>query len=83
MTCADPEELRLILQTLNANAFNFLLPDVVSGVHEITVQARAYANVELADGQQGDAEAKAYIGLGSMHVDEVRLIRNDDGASQF
>ena len=44
VTCADPEELQLILRTLNANAFNFAKADVSSGVHQIVVQARAQAS---------------------------------------
>jgi len=43
VTCANPEELRLILRTLNAQAFNFAMADVGVGVHTITVQARAQA----------------------------------------
>lgn len=83
VTCADPEELGLILRTLNANAFNFLLANVQSGVHEIIVQARAYANVELSETDLGEAAAEAFIGLGSMHVDEIRLIKDNDGSNQL
>ena len=83
VTCTDPEELGLVLETLNANSFNFLLPDVLSGVQEITVQARGQADVSLGGTELGDGAAQAFIGLGSMHVDEIRLIRSDDGSSQM
>ncbi len=75
VTCADPEELQLILKTLNANAFNFALDDVGVGVHTITVQARAQASVNFDDDAFGGAlaGAEAFTGAGSMVVEEVRL----------
>lgn len=74
VTCADPEELRLILQTLNANAFNFAKADVGVGVHTIQVQARAQANVNF-DNSGALAGAEAFAGAGSLLVEEVRLQR--------
>lgn len=76
VTCADPEELQLILQTLNANAFNFAMTDVGVGVHTVTVQARAQASVNL-DGTSGSlAGAQAFTGAGSLLVEEVRLVKD-------
>lgn len=40
VTCTDPEELQLILKTLNANTFNFVAADVTSGVHTVEIQAK-------------------------------------------
>lgn len=76
VTCADPEELQLILETLNANAFVFAFADVISGVTTVTVQAKASAEVELdgADGSLGSANA--FIGAGSVSVEEVRFIKD-------
>ncbi len=80
VTCVDPEELRLILDTLNANAFNFLLPNVVTGVHEIEVQARAQASADIFGAEFGLANGEAFIGLGSLMVEEVRFIKDADGS---
>jgi len=75
VTCTDPEELRLLLRTLNANAFNFAMTDVGVGVHDIVVQAKAAASVNFDDDASGGAlaGAEAFAGAGSMIVEEVRL----------
>jgi hypothetical protein len=78
VTCTDPEELRLLLETLNANSFNFYLAEAVSGVHQIEVQARAEASVALGGGGLGEAGADAFVGLGSMVAESVRLIKSDE-----
>lgn len=81
VTCADPEELQLILKTLNTNSFNFIAADVASGVHTIEVQARTSANIGV-DSENGSlAGAEAFIGAGSVTVEEVRMIKGNDGAS--
>jgi hypothetical protein len=69
------EELELILDTMNANAFNFVLDDLGPGEHTVTVQARISTEAEAG---AGVADAKATIGKGSMTVEEVRLIKNED-----
>src|SRR5262245_46457064 len=75
VTCTDPEELQLILRTLNANAFNFAKTDVGVGVHTVVVQAKAAAAVNFKDDVAGGAlaGAEAFAGAGSMVVEEVRL----------
>jgi hypothetical protein len=72
-TCVQPEELNLILKTMNANAFNFIIPDLESGIHTIFVQARMNL---AASAQAGTASARALIGKGSMTCEEVRLIQS-------
>jgi hypothetical protein len=74
--CVQPETLELILDTLEANAFNFLLADVNSGIQTVEVQARLQAN---ASAQTGSATGKALIGLGSLIVESGRLIKDADG----
>ena len=76
VTCEDPEELRLLLETMNANAFNYLLPDVTPGVWKIEVQAKAKANVALAGSGLGSAGAEAFIGLGSTRIESLRLVKD-------
>ncbi len=74
--CEDPEELRLLLETLNANAFNFFLGDVSPGIKQIEVQARAQAGADLFGTELGEAAAEAFVGLGSMRVENCRLIKD-------
>jgi len=74
-TLLEPEEVSLLLDTQDANSFNFLLSDVGTGVHRVEVQAR----IDLgAVAQTGEAVARATIGKGSMTVEEVRMIRGED-----
>jgi hypothetical protein len=74
-TLLEPEEVSLLLDTLDANSFNFVLSDVGTGVHRVEVQAR----IDLgAAAQQGEAVARATIGKGAMTVEEVRMIRGED-----
>jgi hypothetical protein len=78
-TCVQPEELSLLLETMNANSFGFVLPNVTVGLHTVEVQAR----IDLAAAyQQGSAQAMATIGKGSMTVEEVRMVRNEDVIQQ-
>lgn len=74
-TCVRPEELQLILDTMNANSFVFALDDMGSGVHTIKVQARMVMNNTV---QTGEVEARCTIGKGSMAVEEVRLVKGAD-----
>lgn len=76
--CVEPEELELILRTMNANAFTFALDDLGSGIHNVKVQARILLANELLGTQQGEVEARALIGKGTLAVQEVRLVRNAD-----
>jgi hypothetical protein len=72
----DYEEISLLLETLNANSFNFVCMNLDSGVHTIEVQAKIEMDT-LA--QMGEAEAKAMIGRGTVVVEEVRMIKDDSG----
>lgn len=78
VTCTDPEELRLLLRSLNANAFNFAATDVGVGVHDVVVQARAQANVNFDDDESGAslAGAEAFLGAGALIVEESRLLKS-------
>lgn len=69
------EELRLVLDTMNANAFNFVLPDLRSGDHSIVVQARIDTSTSA---ESGEAAANGVIGKGSLIVEEVRMVRGLD-----
>lgn len=69
------EEIQLVLETMAAHHFNFVLDNVGTGEHVIQVQAR----ITLGESAQaGSAEAKATIGKGSVTVEEVRLVKDAD-----
>lgn len=76
--CVEPEELELILRTMNANAFTFVLDDLGAGVHNIQVQARIVLANQLLGTQLGEVEARALIGKGTLAVQEVRLVKDAD-----
>lgn len=79
VTCADPEELQLILKTLNANAFNFVAPGMVSGVNTIEVLARSSASASATGTNGSLGSANAFIGAGSVAIEEVRMIKGNTG----
>ncbi|MDH3285755.1 MAG: hypothetical protein OEQ13_13570 [Acidobacteriota bacterium] len=83
-----PEEVSLFLDSMNANAFNFIKTDLPSGVHTVSIQARiatrtcTYAGdvppFDCPDDGLGSASATASIGNGSMTVETVRMIKDED-----
>jgi len=83
VTCADPEELQLILKTLTANHFNFLHANAVPGVQKVVVQARAQAGMLLGGTQLGAASAEAFVGAGALSVETIRLIKDADGTTDL
>ena len=74
-TITIPEEIGLFIGTMSANSFNFIVADLSSGMHTVTVQA---ACVSWVMNQQGCAQAVAVIGLGSMTVEEVRMVKGEN-----
>jgi hypothetical protein len=66
-----PEQIQLILETMEANSFDFVLENVGVGTHTIQVQARIDLGVSF---QTGSASAQATIGKGTMSVESVRLL---------
>ena len=83
VTCADPEELQLILKTLNAHHFNFLHANAVPGVQKIEVQARAQAAVALGGTQLGAAGSEAFAGAGALSVETIRLVKDANGTTDL
>ena len=73
--CEDPEELRLVLKTLSAHAFNFLMVDVPPGVQTIEVEARADTDAALSGTMFGEAKSTALVGVGSMFIESVRMVK--------
>jgi hypothetical protein len=73
--CVTPETIELILDTLDAASFNFVAIDVPVGIHTVSLQARIRTGTSA---QEGTATAMATVGKGSMTVESVRLIKNED-----
>ncbi|MEH6466904.1 MAG: hypothetical protein V7722_04670 [Porticoccus sp.] len=74
--CLRPEELTLILSTMNANAFNFVSPNLRQGTYRI----EAVAEIDTGgSAEAGSFDARATLGRGSLIVDEVRFIKDSDG----
>ena len=69
------EEIGLIIGTLSANSFNFIVADLDAGMHTVDVSALC---VTFAASQRGSATAKAVIGLGSVTIEEVRMVKGED-----
>ena len=68
-----PEEIDLVLTTIEANCFVFAAQDIGVGVHNVVLQARIDF---LTSVQAGVANAFALVGKGAIEVEDVRLIRN-------
>lgn len=71
----NAEELQLILNTMNANSFNFVMDNLSANVHTIEVQAMICSDVYVMD---GEAVAHATIGKGSVTIEAVRFIQGED-----
>ena len=65
--------VELILETLQAHAFNFVFADVPSGVHSVEVQARVVTEADALS-----ASAKAAVGMGSTTIESVRMIKDEN-----
>ena len=83
VTCADPEELQLILKTLSAHSFEFLHANTVPGVQTVEVQARAQSAVALGGTSLGAAGAAAFVGAGALSVETIRLVQDADGTTDL
>jgi hypothetical protein len=71
-TCVTPEEIDVILSTLNAASFDFVAVDVPVGVHTVSLQARITTS---GSAQEGSFTAFGFVGKGTMIVDSVRLAK--------
>lgn len=74
--------VELILMTMNANSFNYIHPDLTSGVHTVVVTAKIETacvknGAPVVCGSDQFADAMASIGKGSMTVDEIRMIKDE------
>jgi len=68
-------DIELILRTMNANSFNFIVTDLDPGTHTVTV----YGKIETAaTSGSGSASALGTIGMGSVTIEEVRMVQDDE-----
>lgn len=68
------EFLELILDTTEANAFNWVAANVGQGDHVVSVQSRISIKSNASSG--GNAVAAGGVGWGSLTVEEVRLVKS-------
>ena len=71
--CLQNEEIELVLETMSANSFNFIMDNLGSGTHDVAIQVKT-----TSAALEGTAEANALIGKGSATVQEVRLTQGED-----
>lgn len=69
-----PEAIGLILDTMDANHFDWVVANV--GVGDHTVSANARAVLTCTQVTNGNAAAAAYLGWGTLTVEEIRLIKD-------
>ena len=69
------EEQRRVLEGLEDYALSFALDDIAPGTHELRVQARVSVSTQ---GATGSVSAGAWIGRGSVSLEEVRLVKSFD-----
>ena len=75
----EPEEVGLLLDTMTANSFNFYCGVELSGVHTVDVWAQIGTPVSVIGLDPGASfAAEALIGRGSVTIDLVRLIKDED-----
>lgn len=70
------EEINLILDTMSAHHYNFVVPNLTPGTHKIEVKAKV---ATYAHAEEGSADAMAMVGRGSLTVEEVRATNSPDG----
>lgn len=71
------EEIQLILETMAAHHFNFVIANLAPGNHAVQVQALLDMGSSF---QAGSASADAWLGKGSLTIEEVRGL-NGEGFS--
>jgi hypothetical protein len=72
--CVEPEEVELVLETMNASSFRFVYPDCDTGEHSVQVLAEIDT---IEESGTGEAEAYGLIGKGSVAVEEVRMVNGE------
>ena len=74
--CPLTLEIGLILDTLSAHHYNFVVPNLGPGVHHCELQIRIDTQEAFTN---GSATAWAAVGRGSFTIEEVRARNTEDG----
>ena len=80
--CIAEETLALILDTMAAHSFNFILPDVGVGENTVTVEAKIAYSVDGIEDTDYPA-TNACLGNGSVTVESVRMINTKEEAPEL
>lgn len=83
--CLTEEMVALIIDTMSANSFNFVVGDLVAGDHNVVVWAdvdynmngTSYDDTDLSQFAPEDITTRAYLGKGSVTIESVRLVKDE------
>lgn len=71
--CVTAETIGLLEDTVSANSFIFVAPNLPAGTHNIQIQAEIVA---MGDNQNGSFTAVGLLGKGTMTVDSTRVAQD-------
>ena len=78
----EGQEIELLLQTTNANGFNFIATGLPEGEHTVTIYAEISSAEESSDANQGsDEEPWGAFGKRTLILDQVRMVNQHQGNS--
>ncbi len=72
LTCTG-ESVGLILSTMSAHEFNFVVPNLSEGVHTVTFSIAVAANASVSNTLLAGSIAKAGVGVGSLTAQVVKV----------
>lgn len=83
--CLAEEMVALIIDTMTANSFNFVIGNLTAGDHDVVVWAdldynmngTSYDDSDLSDFAPEDITTRAYLGKGSVTIESVRLVKDE------
>ena len=71
--CVTAETIGLLEDTVSANSFVFVAPNLSAGLHDIQIQAKIVA---MGDNQNGSFKAVGLLGKGTMTADSTRVAQD-------
>lgn len=74
----DDEEVNLLLETMSANHFNFVVRDLSSGNHTVTATITGSTDTSCATADE-TCRAEVAVGPGSITVEQVRATNDGEG----
>jgi hypothetical protein len=77
-TITDDEEVNLLLETMSANHFNFVVRDLSSGDHTIEATITGSTSTSCATTDES-CRAEVAVGPGAITVEQVRATNDDEG----